>query len=67
MRWAWRVACRGWGGGDLRTVLWLGHLGERGHFEEISIDGKIILTWILNKYYWEAGVDWIDLAQDRGK
>jgi len=48
-------------------VLWLGHLGERGHFEEISIDGKIILTWILNKYYWEAGVDWIDLAQDRGK
>jgi hypothetical protein len=51
----------------VRTVLWWGHLKERVHFEEIGIDGRIILTWILNKYYWEGGVDWIYLAQDRGQ
>ena len=43
------------------TVLWWGNLRERAHFGEAGIDGRMILTWILNKYSWEGVVDWIDL------
>jgi len=37
------------------------NLKERHHLEDIDVDGRIILKWILKKY----GVDWIQLAQDR--
>jgi hypothetical protein len=33
------------------------------HFEDLGVDGKTILEWILGKYC----VDWIHLAQDRGQ
>jgi hypothetical protein len=29
-----------------------------------GVDGRIILKWIFEK--WDVGMDWIDLAQDRG-
>jgi hypothetical protein len=38
---------------------------RRGHSEDLYIDGKIILKWILGK--WGGGVDWIHLAQDRDR
>jgi len=38
VRWAWLVACGG--RGDVLTVLWWDNLRERGHFGEVSIDGK---------------------------
>jgi hypothetical protein len=44
------------------TVLW-GDLSERNQFEDLGIDGRIILKWIFRK--WDGGMDWIDLAQDR--
>jgi hypothetical protein len=36
---------------------------ERDHCENLGVDGRIILEWILGKE-WE-GVDWIQLAGDR--
>jgi hypothetical protein len=33
---------------------------ERFHFEDPSLNGRIILKCILNK--WDGGMDWIDLA-----
>ena len=33
---------------------------------ELGLDGRIILRWIFRK--WDVGViDWIELAQDRGR
>jgi hypothetical protein len=54
-----------WGTGEVDTGLWWGELVERGHFEDPGIGGRIILKWIFKKY--EGGVDWIDLAHDRGR
>jgi hypothetical protein len=33
--------------------------------EDTGVDGRIILKWILLK--WDAGTDWIDLAQGRDR
>jgi hypothetical protein len=38
---------------------------ERGHFEDLGTDRRIILKWIFKKG--EGGMDWIDLAQDRDR
>jgi len=38
---------------------------ERAHLEDPSVDGRIILRPIFRK--WDGGMDWIELAQDRGK
>jgi len=43
----------------------LENLKERDSLEDIVLDGKITIKWILNKY--GEGVDWIHLAQDREK
>jgi hypothetical protein len=34
--------------------------------EDLGVDGRIILKWILKEVGWE-GVDWIDMAQDRDR
>ena len=33
--------------------------------EDPGVDGWMIFKWILDK--WDGGVDWMDLAQDRGR
>jgi hypothetical protein len=41
----------------------LGNLREMGHLEELSVDERILLKWIFNK--WDrVGMNYIDLAQD---
>jgi hypothetical protein len=32
---------------------------------EPGVDGRIILKWIFKT--WDRGMDWIELAQDRGR
>jgi hypothetical protein len=36
---------------------------ERGRLEDLDVDGRIILKWVLKSGRYE----WIPLAQDRGK
>ena len=43
--------------------LWSGHLSERDDLEDLGLDGRLILKWIVKKYV-GRGMDWIDLAQD---
>jgi hypothetical protein len=59
MRWAGNVARM-----RLHTKFWSENLKVRDHSEDIGLDGRIILEWILWKSAWE-GVDWIHVAQDR--
>jgi hypothetical protein len=51
-------ACSTYGGiGEVRTGFWLGNLRERGHLEDVGLDGRIF-KWLIKKYAgW--GVDWI--------
>jgi hypothetical protein len=42
--------------------FWWGNMRERGHLEDLGIDGEI---WVFKKWDWEGGMDWIDLAQER--
>jgi len=52
MRWAGHVARMGEGRGVYR--VWWGNLGERDHWGDPGIGGRIILRWIFRK--WDVGV-----------
>jgi hypothetical protein len=39
--------CNTCGGGEVLTGFWWGKLKERDHLEELCIDGRIPLKWIL--------------------
>ena len=54
----WHVACVGTG--KVRT-LWWGILGERANFEDIGIDGKIILKSISKKLVGKSRLDYSGL------
>jgi hypothetical protein len=41
------------------TGSWWGDLKKRDHFEDLGIDGTIILKRMFKKY--DGRVDWIDL------
>jgi hypothetical protein len=36
-------------GGEMCTEFWWGNLKERDHLEELGVEGKIILRWLLKK------------------
>jgi hypothetical protein len=46
--------------------FWLESLKGRYHMEDLVIDWRIILIWILREIGY-ADVDWIHLAQDRNQ
>jgi len=35
---------------EIRTGFWWENLEERGHLEDLDLDGNIILKWVLQKY-----------------
>ena len=53
-----------YGGGVYTGFSW-GNLRERNHLKDPSIDGRIILRWIIRMWDGGGGMYWIDLAQDR--
>jgi len=63
MRWAEHVARIG--RGESFTGFCWGNLRERDHMEDPVVDGIIILRWSFRT--WDGGIDWIDLAEDRGR
>ena len=52
MRWAGHVACMGERKGVYKVMVGKPN-GERGHLEDPSEDGRIILRWIFRK--WDGG------------
>jgi hypothetical protein len=48
----------------MRKIFWLENLRGREHSEDIGVDGKIILEWMLGKQDGKY-VDWMHLVQDR--
>ena len=48
MRLASHVALRG--RGEVHTGFWWGNLRERGHLEDLGIDGGVILKLMFKKY-----------------
>jgi hypothetical protein len=55
MRWVGYVLT---GRSKTRTVFWCGNLKERGHLEDLSVDGEIILLvkWALKEHIWRVNV-----------
>jgi hypothetical protein len=49
----------------VHTGAWWGNLREGDHFKDTGVDKGTILKWIFKK--WDGGMDWIDLAQNRGR
>ena len=47
----WGNACDIYGGGEkyFRTEFWWGNMNERDPLEDLDVDWKIILKWILRK------------------
>jgi hypothetical protein len=54
MRQVGYVACMGDRGGAYRDLV--GNLKERGHLEDLSMDGRIILKWIFLKRWMGPGL-----------
>ena len=53
------MTCDTHGGEDHRPAgFWWENLRKRYHFEDLGVDGRIILKWILNKL---AGRAWTEL------
>ena len=49
----------------MHTEFWWGNLKERDHLEDISVDGRVILKWVIKK--WDGDFDWINLGYDKDK
>jgi hypothetical protein len=54
---------RVWDRGEAYRGFWCGNLMESVHLGDPGVDERIILRWIFRKW----NVDWIELAQDRGR
>jgi hypothetical protein len=52
-----------WETGGVYTGFWWRNLRERDHWEDLVVDGRIILKWIFKM----GGIRWIDSAQHRDR
>jgi hypothetical protein len=54
-------ACSTWGRGEVQKGFWWGDVREEVHLEDVGIDGRIILKWILKNCLagvW-SGLTWL--------
>jgi hypothetical protein len=65
MRWVGYVAL--WGG-EVKRGFWLENLRGKNHFEDLGVDGRIILRWILRKFEgaW-TGLSWLRIGTGGGQ
>ena len=49
----------------MHTGFLRGNLKETNQLEDLGVNGRIILKFILRK--WPGGMDWTDLVQDRDR
>jgi hypothetical protein len=56
-----------WERGETRTGVWWESQKERGHLKDQGVDGRIGLERILTRLAEGAVVEWIHLAQHRGR
>jgi hypothetical protein len=46
-------------GGEVYTGIWWGNLRERGHLDDLGIDGRIIFKWMFKMWNGEGhALDW---------
>jgi hypothetical protein len=50
---------------EMKNRLWLESLSVMNHSEDLGLEGRIILIWVLGTEVW--CMDWIHLAEDRGR
>jgi hypothetical protein len=55
------------GRGAVHVEFWWGNLKERDHFEDLGLNGRIILKWTFQKYFgvW-TGFMWLRGETDGG-
>jgi hypothetical protein len=49
----------------IHKIFRWGNLRERDHFEDLIVDGRIRLKWILKT--WDGVIYWVAVAQDRDR
>jgi hypothetical protein len=51
----------------VHTGVWWGNLREKGHLEDIGVDGRIILKWIFKTWDGErTGLIWLRIRTGGG-
>jgi hypothetical protein len=57
-----------WWAGEVHIGFWWGDMQERNHFEDLGLDGRIILKWIFKKWEGEAwtGLLWLRIGTGGG-
>jgi hypothetical protein len=53
------------GRGEVHTKFWWGNLREGDHWEDLGLDGRVILSG--SSITGMGGMEWIDLAQDNDR
>jgi hypothetical protein len=53
----WALHVERMGRTKICTVIWRGNLKERDHLEDLGLDGRIILKWVLNRMVVGNGLD----------
>jgi hypothetical protein len=52
-------ACSAHGKIEMHTKFWLGSLKGRDHLEDLAVEGRMILIWILEKWCWRIWIGFV--------